>query len=93
MSGHQNGFTEAEKAQIREIVREVVSELKDSGFMAQVRETARHEATVMCQQSCPFKAQIMEWAGKAMVGILVLCTIIGALIFGGMRGAAALWNK
>jgi hypothetical protein len=35
----------------------------------------------------------MEWAGKAMVGILVLCTIIGALIFGGMRGAAALWNK
>ena len=93
MSNHPNGFTEADKSQIREIVREIVRELKDSGFMAQVRETARHESQVICAQSCPFKQQVMELAWKACVGMVGLFVILGALIIGGWKGAAAIWGK
>jgi len=69
----------------REAADEAIRRMKENGLMPLVRETARHEtelALAAHTESCPFQKQLWAAAGKAGLGVLVLLTVVGALVWG-----------
>jgi hypothetical protein len=85
MSGnHQNGFNDAEKSQIKEIVREVFDAIKTDELLRLVRDEARvvasaesHTSMAAHVAACPFKADVQATLVKyALLGL----TIVGASI-------------